>query len=144
MPINPELGPFPDSCERLAERRFGVGGELKIADRATVRADQVMVMMVGEGLCKLVSGVVIVRDNANDGADLFKNREVAIHARLGEARVEFEDPEDRDRSVSLVQCRNDAPTPRCVAMVASAEQGRNIVVQQIGAHSPYRIASENR
>ena len=87
-------------------------------------------MMVGEPLGELVAGVVVPRDDPDDRADLFEDDEVAVDARLRESVVVSQDLGDRHRAGTVEQRGDESPPAPRVALVGTAEQVGDLVVDR--------------
>ena len=116
--LDGEAGGSGDLVERSVEALLDARREREVAHVATLGADEVVVMVVGEALGQFVTGMVVVGDDPHHRADLLEDRQVAIHTGLREPVVSHQDLRNRERSVRLVQCLDDLPTARRVAMVS--------------------------
>ena len=99
------------ALQGIAEGLFEIGRKLEVTHQPAARTDQMMVVMIGQGLGEFVAGVVVVGDDAGDRADFLEDGEVAVHAGLGKRPVELEDLRDRDRSAVGLQGRDHPPAP---------------------------------
>ena len=97
MSIDLEVGCCCARRERRVECPFDLRRQFEVADCSAGRADQVMVMVVGECFGKFVASVVVMGDDSGHDANLFEDRKVPIHTRLSKRRFDFEDLRDRDR-----------------------------------------------
>lgn len=134
MAVDCELRRATHLREGSLQRRLGLGRQLEVAHRTARRADQMMMVVIGERFGEFEAGVVVVGDDASDRSDLFEDCQVPVHTRLGEIRIELQDVEDRHRAIRRMEGRDDLLATRRVAMVARAEQRCDIVVEEISAH----------
>ena len=119
VPVDAEAVRPSRALQGIAEGLLEIGRELEVSYEPATRADQMMVVMIRQGLGELVSGVVVVGDDAGDRAHFLEDGEVAVHAGLGKRRVELEDLWDRDRPAVGLQGRDHPPASGRVPVAAA-------------------------
>ena len=119
MAVDRELRRAAHLRERPLQRRFGVVCQLEVTHRTARRADEVMVVVVGERFGEFEPCVIVVGDDSGHCADLFENRKVAVHTRLRKTRV-------------------DTPTGMSTRATSSTKDNEHARHSRIGAIRPCR------
>jgi hypothetical protein len=132
--IEREACSFRRPTEGAFERSFKLVGQSEVADVTTRRADQMVMVMIGEALGEFEPSMIVVGNDPCDGADLFEYGEVAVHARLREAAVDLENLQDRHRTGTAAEHCDNATPPAGVPMIAATQERADIFVQEVGVH----------
>ena len=122
------------TCEGSVDRSLDSAIEFEVDDHSADRADQVVVMMGGQPLGKLVAGKVIVGDDAGDRASFFEHGEIAVDARLTQACVRSGDLVDREWSGALLQRSDKAASAGGVPLLDGAKKCRDFFVDASFTH----------
>ena len=91
-------------------------------------------MSVRQRLGQFEACMVVVGDDSGNRANFFKDRKAAVHARLGEVAIGFEDLGDRHGPARFVEHVDHSATTRRVTVVASAEKACHLVMPQFSVH----------
>lgn len=135
MPVDLKVGCQSASCKSLLERPFDLWRQLEITDGPTGRADQVVVMIVGQHLSEFVASVIVVRHDARYRTDLFENRQITVGTGLRQRWFDIQDLGNRHWAVCGMERCDHALTPGGVPMVAGAQHRSNVVVKKVRTHA---------
>ncbi len=103
MALGAKAGRSRDRGGRFRDGTFEPGRRGGVLHAATLRADEVMMMVTGEVLAELPAREFAIGDDAVDDSCLFEDDQVPVDRALGEVGAALEDLGDRDRPAGLVE-----------------------------------------
>jgi len=133
MGVDIEPGVLGNAAQGTVETALGSGVQGEVGNRAAARADEVVVVL-GEVLGELVASEVVASHDAGDGIGRFQDGEVPVDTGLGECLVGGEDLGDGQRPVAGLEDRDQPASTGGVALVVTAEEGSDFVVDVVVGH----------